>query len=336
MGLKPENVPQLTLNNGMKIPCIGVGTFGSDRVSPDDVAGAVAGALRCGYRLVDCAACYGNEKQIGQVFADAFKEGVCKREELFVMTKVWNDMHRQVEKSCDQSIADLQCDYLDILFIHWPFPNYHAPFCDVDSRNPDSKPFSIAEFMDTYRQIEALVKKGKVRAIGISNLTIPKLEQVIDLFEIKPVVCELELHPCFQQQELFDWLTAHDIQPVGFMPLGSPRRPERDIVAEDIEDMKEPELVAIAKAHGVHPAAICLKWAVQRGQLPIPFSVHNYEGNLECIAKDPLSDEEMKIIAGMEKNNRLVKGQVFLWPGAKDWHDLWDEDGFIVDCPDAK
>ena len=336
MGLKPENVPKITLNNGMQVPCVGIGTFGSDRVSAEDVSAAVAGAIRCGYRLVDCAACYGNEKEIGEVFKNAFDEGVVKREDLVIMTKVWNDMHRRVEESADKSISDLKCDYLDILFIHWPFPNYHAPFCDVDSRNPDSKPFSIAEFMDTYRQIEALVKKGKVRAIGISNLTIPKLEQVIDLFEIKPVVCELELHPCFQQQELFDWLTAHDIQPVGFMPLGSPRRPERDIVATDIEDMKEPELVEIAKAHGVHPASVCLKWAVQRGQLPIPFSVHNYEGNLKCITEDPLTDEEMKVIAGMEKNNRLVKGQVFLWPGANDWHDLWDEEGFIVDCPDAK
>ena len=165
--------------------------------------------------------------------------------------------------------------------------------------------------------------------------TIPKLEQVVDKFEIKPVLCEMELHPCFQQQELFDYLVAHDIQPVGFMPLGSPRRPERDIVATDIEDMKMPELVAIAKAHNVHPATICLKWAIQRGQLPIPFSVHNYEGNLECTVTEPLTDEEMATIATLERDNRLVKGQVFLWPGANDWHDLWDEGGFIVDCPDA-
>ena len=162
------------------------------------------------------------------------------------------------------------------------------------------------------------------------------MEQVLDLMEIKPVASETEFHPCFQQQEIFDYLVAHNIQPIGFMPLGSPRRPERDIVATDIEDMKEPALMEIAKAHGVHPASICLKWAVQRGQLPIPFSVHNYEGNLKCITEDPLTDEEMKVIAGMEKNNRLVKGQVFLWPGANDWHDLWDEEGFIVDCPDAK
>ena len=336
MSLKPEQVPQFTLNNGTKIPCIGLGTFGSDRVSAEDVANAVDGAIKVGYRLIDCASAYGNEKEIGEVLQKNFKDGTVKREDLIVMSKLWNDKHREVEASCDKTLKDLQLDYLDVYFIHWPFPNYHAPFCDVDARNPDSKPFSIAEFMDTYRQMEALVKKGKIRAIGISNLTIPKMEQVLDLMEIKPVACETEFHPCLQQQEIFDYLVAHGIQPIGFMPLGSPRRPERDIVETDIEDMKEPELVAIAKAHNCHPATICLKWAIQRGQLPIPFSIHNYEGNLESTVTEPLTDEEMKTIAGLEKNNRLVKGQVFLWPGAKDWHDLWDEDGFIVDCPDAK
>lgn len=335
MTIDPKTVPQVTLNNGDTMPCIGMGTFGSDRVSPEEVSGAVAGAIRAGYRMFDCAACYGNEKEIGKVFKEAFEEGVVERKDLYVMTKVWNDMHRDVEKSCRQSIEDLQCDYIDMFFIHWPFPNYHAPFCDVDSRNPESRPFSVAEFMDTYRQCEELVDKGLIRHIGISNMTIPKLEAVIDKFRIKPAACESEFHPCFQQQEIFDYLVAHDIQPVGYMPLGSPRRPERDIVPEDVADMEMPELREIAKAHGVHPAIICLKWAHQRGAIPIPFSVHNYAANLEAMVTEPLTEEEMKTIATLERNNRLVKGQVFLWPGAKDWHDLWDEDGIIVDCPDA-
>lgn len=335
MTIDPKTVPQVTLNNGDTVPCIGMGTFGSDRVSPEEVSGAVAGAIRAGYRMFDCAACYGNEKEIGKVFKEAFEEGVVERKDLYIMTKVWNDMHRDVEKSCRQSIEDLQCDYIDMFFIHWPFPNYHAPFCDVDSRNPESKPFSVAEFMDTYRQCEELVDKGLIRHIGISNMTIPKLEAVIDKFRIKPAACESEFHPCFQQQEIFDYLVAHDIQPVGYMPLGSPRRPERDIVPEDVADMEMPELREIAKAHGVHPAIICLKWAHQRGAIPIPFSVHNYAANLEAMVTEPLTEEEMKTIATLERNNRLVKGQVFLWPGAKDWHDLWDEDGIIVDCPDA-
>lgn len=330
-------IPKVTLNTGEQIPCIGMGTFGSDRFTPDQVSAAVAGAIRCGYRMFDCASCYQNEDQIGEVFAQAFKEGVVERKDLFIMTKVWNDQHREVAKALKKSIKDLQCDYADMYFIHWPFPNYHAPGCDVDSRNPDSKPFSVAEFMDTYRQCEALVREGLIRNIGISNMTIPKLEAVYDKFEIKPAACEMELHPCFQQQELFDWLVAHDIQPIGFMPLGSPQRPERDIVATDIADMKVPEIVEIAKKRGVHPAIICLKWAVRRGQIPIPFSVHEaeYTSNLAATVSDPLTDEEMQIISTLEKDNRLVKGQVFLWPGANDWHDLWDEDGKIVDCPDA-
>jgi hypothetical protein len=104
---------------------------------------------------------------------------------------------------------------------------------------------------------------------------------------------------------------------------------------EDIADMQMPELVAIAKAHNCHPAIICLKWALQRGQLPIPFSVHNYEANLRAAVTEKLTDDEMATIATLERNNRLVKGQVFLWPGANDWHDLWDEDGVIVSCTDC-
>jgi len=333
--IDPNRVPHFMLNSGASIPCIGMGTFGSDRVTPDEVAEAVAGGLKVGYRLFDCAACYGNEAQIGRVFRQAFDEGVVERKDLFIMTKVWNDMHRDVAASCKKSIEDLQCGYVDMLFIHWPFPNYHPPFCDVNTRNPDSKPFSVAEFVDTYRQIEKLVDQGLVRHIGVSNMTIPKLNAVLDKLRIKPAACESELHPCFQQQELFDYLVERDILPIGYMPLGSPRRPERDILPEDIADMQMAELVEIGKAHGCHPAIICLKWALQRGQLPIPFSVHNYEANLEAAVTEELTGEEMAVIATLERGNRLVKGQVFLWEGANDWHDLWDEDGEIVGCTDC-
>ncbi len=330
--INPADVPKVKLYTGEEVPCVGMGTFGSDRFTAEQVSNAVAGAIRCGYRMFDCAACYGNEDQIGEVFKAAFDEGVVERKELYIMTKVWNDMHERVEESCRKSIADLQCDYIDLFFIHWPFPNYHAPGCDVDSRNPDSKPFSVEEFMSTYRQCESLVEKGLIRHIGISNMTIPKLEAVLPLMKIKPVACEMELHVCFQQQELYDYLVSKDIQPIGFMPLGSPQRPERDMCPEDVADLQTPEMQEIAKAHGVHPALIALKWAHQRGQIPIPFSVHEveYVSNLKCLTEDPLTDEEMAKIATLERNNRLVKGQVFLWEGAEDWHDLWDEDGVIV------
>lgn len=330
--INPTLVPKVKLYTGEEIPCIGMGTFGSDRFSAEQVSAAVAGAIRCGYRMFDCAACYGNEDQIGKVFKDAFDEGVVERKELYIMTKVWNNMHERVEESCRKSIADLQCDYIDLFFIHWPFPNYHAPGCDVDSRNPDSKPFSVEEYINTYRQCESLVEKGLIKSIGLSNMTIPKLEATLPLMKIKPVACEMELHPCFQQQELFDYLVAHQIAPIGFMPIGSPTRPERDMMPEDVADIQLPEMKAIAAAHGIHPAVVALKWAVQRGQIPIPFSVfeNEYVSNLKCTTEDLLTDEEMAVIATLEKNNRLVKGQVFLWEGAGDWHDLWDEEGFIV------
>ena len=330
--IQPAMVPKVKLYTGEEIPCVGMGTFGSDRFTPEQVSNAVAGAIRCGYRMFDCAACYGNEDQIGEVFHAAFEEGVVERKDLFIMTKVWNDMHERVEESCRKSIQDLQCDYIDLFFIHWPFPNYHAPGCDVDSRNPDSRPFSVEEFMNTYRQCEELVKKGLIRHIGISNMTIPKMEAVLPLMEIKPAACESEMHVCFQQKEIFDYLMEHKIQPIGFMPLGSPQRPERDMCPEDVADLQTPEMQEIAKAHGCHPALIALKWAHQRGQIPIPFSVHEaeYVSNLKAMTEDPLTEEEMKTIETLERNNRLVKGQVFLWEGAKDWHDLWDEEGKIV------
>ena len=125
---------------------------------------------------------------------------------------------------------------------------------------------------------------------------------------------------------------AHNIQPIGYCPIGSPSRPERDRTAEDVADTQMPEIVEIAERHGVHPALICLKWAVQRGQIPIPFSVKEpqYISNLKCAVEDPLTDEEMDMIARADKNCRLIKGQVFLWPGASGWEDLWDLDGTIT------
>ena len=234
--------------------------------------------------------------------------------------------------ACAKTLKDLQLDYLDMYYVHWPFPNYHAPGCDVDSRNPDSKPFSVERFMKTWRQMERLVDMGLTKHIGMSNMTIPKLEAVLPLCRIKPAAIEMELHPCFQQPELFAYCKEKGIEPVGFCPIGSPARPERDKTPEDITDIELPEMKAIAEAHGVHPAVVCIKWAVQRGQAPIPFSTKekNYVKNLQCVTEDPLTEEEMKTIEGLDKNNRLIKGQVFLWPGANDWEDLWDLDGTIT------
>lgn len=319
-------VPVRKLYTGAVMPAVGLGTFGSDKYSPDQISEAVYGAVKAGYRMLDCASVYQNEAQIGEVLKKLFDDDIVKREELFITSKVWNDQHREVKKACQKSLSDLKLSYIDLYFVHWPFPNYHAPGCDGDSRNPDSKPFSVDEFMDTWKQCEELVDVGLVRAIGMSNMTVSKLEKVLPLCRIKPAALEMECHPSFQQQELFDYALSHDIVPIGFCPIGSPSRPERDRTAEDVADTELEEVVTVAKNHNIHPAVVCLKWAVQRGLCPIPFSVKEpqYISNLKCTTEDPLTDEEMELLRKAERNCRLVKGQVFLWPGANDWTQLWE------------
>ena len=332
--IDPQAVPKIRLATGQEIPCVGMGTFGSDHFNAEQISAAVSGAIRCGYRLFDCAAVYGNEAEIGEVFQRALDEGIVRREELFITSKVWNNMHGRgdVLLSAAQTLKDLRLDYIDAYFVHWPFANSHAPGCDGDSRNPDSTPFSAERYIATWRQMERLYDMGLVKNLGMSNMTIPKLKAVLPHCRVKPAMIEMELHPCFQQPELFRYCLEQGIQPIGFCPIGSPARPERDTTPEDKCDTRMPEMIRIAEKHNVHPAIICIKWAVQRGEIVIPFSVNetHYFDNLKCVTEDPLTEEEMAEIGALDDpNNRLIKGQVFLWPGAEDWRALWDLDGTI-------
>ena len=332
-GVDPARVPYQTLYTGARIPAVGIGTFGSDRFSGDEVAAAVLGAISVGYRHIDCAAVYGNEHLIGGSLKKAIAGGI-KREELFVTSKVWNNMHGDgdVLLSVAKTLRDLRLDYLDMFLVHWPFPNHHAHGVSVDSRDPNAVPYIHENYMKTWRQMERLVDMGLVKAIGTSNVSIAKLKLILRDARIKPAVNEMELHPHFQQPELFKFCVDNGIVPIGFSPIGSPNRPDRDKTDTDTVDVEDPVVVAIANRLGVHPALVCLKWAIQRGQVPIPFSIHrkNYLANLKCSTENLLTDEEMTAMAGIDKKCRLIKGQVFLWPTAKDWNDLWDESGMIA------
>jgi alcohol dehydrogenase (NADP+) len=332
-GVDPKKVPQRTLYTGAKMPAIGLGTFGSDRFSGEQVAEAVLGAAAVGYRHFDCASVYGNEHLIGQSFRTLLRGGL-KRDELWVTSKLWNDKHgeKDVGPSCEKSLKDLQLDYLDLYLVHWPLPNYHAPGCDVGSRSPDAKPYIHENYMKTWREMEKLVERGLVRHIGASNMTVPKLKRVLRDARIKPACNEMELHPHFQQPELFRFARTSGIQPIGFCPIGSPTRPDRDKTETDTVDIQDPVIVRIAKRLGVHPAVVCVKWAVQRGQIPIPFSIyrHEYLSNLRSTVGEPLTEAEMKEIAGIDRNCRLIKGQVFLWKDGQTWEDLWDPSGEIT------
>ncbi|WP_413112442.1 aldo/keto reductase [Thaumasiovibrio sp. DFM-14] len=326
-------VPTKTLHTGQKMPAVGLGTFGSDRFSPEEVSQAVYGAVKAGYRFLDCASIYGNEDQIGDVLQRAMAEFGLSREAFFINSKVWNDQHDDVINACKKTLQDLQVDYLDLYLIHWPFPNFHPIGCDGDSRSPDAQPYLHECFMNTWRQMEQLVDMGLVKAIGTSNMTVPKMKLLLRDAKIKPAVNEMECHPLFQQQALFDYLVENDIVPVGFCPIGSPTRPDRDKTEDDLVDIENPVIVSVAKRLGVHPAIVCIKWAVQRGHVPIPFSVQEdqYISNLQCVTENPLTDEELEELSKIDANNRLIKGQVFLWEGAQGWEDLWDLGGVITE-----
>jgi diketogulonate reductase-like aldo/keto reductase len=344
----PARVPRRRLATGAAMPAIGLGTFGSDHAPHEQVAEAVRFAATAGYRHFDCASVYGNEAHIGRVFEEMFQSGLDRpgldrpdlaratldRADLWITSKLWNDKHGEedVAASCEQSLADLRLDYLDLYLVHWPFPNHHPPHCDVSVRNPEAVPYIHENYMRTWRKMEELVDRGLVRHIGTSNMTIPKMKLLLEDARIRPAANEMELHPHFQQPEFVAYLREHRIEPIGYSPIGSPARPDRDRTPEDTSPVEDPVILRIAERLSVHPAVVCIKWAVQRGQTPIPFSTnrHNILANLRAVVSDPLTADEMKAIEGIDRNCRLIKGQVFLWKENQSWEDLWDLDGEIT------
>ena len=176
----PASTPQRRLYTGATMPAVGLGTFGSDARRRAEVAAAVNGAAAVGYRHFDCASVYGNEDAVGASLEAVQRSGI-RREELWITSKLWNDKHEpeDVIASCLKSLVDLRLDYLDLFLVHWPFPNYHPPGCDVTSRSPDAKPYIHENFLKTWRAMEELVDRKLVRHIGTSNMTIPKLKLVL-------------------------------------------------------------------------------------------------------------------------------------------------------------
>ena len=263
--IDPNLVPKKKLYTGATIPAIGLGTFSSERYNAMQVAESVKGAAAYGYRHFDCASVYNNEALIGEVLRNVMKGGI-KRTDLWVTSKLWNDKHAEADviPAFMKSLKDLQLEYLDLYLIHWPFPNFHAPGCDVTSRSPDAKPYIHENFMKTWRQLEKLVDDGLVRHIGTSNMTVPKLKLVLSDARIKPAANEMELHPHFQQPGLFQFVVENGILPIGYSPLGSPSRPDRDKTAADTVDMEDPVILEAAEKRGIHPSGICLKWPATR------------------------------------------------------------------------
>ncbi|KAH8890654.1 aldo/keto reductase [Thozetella sp. PMI_491] len=281
-----------TLSDGRSIPAVGLGTWLS---KPNEVKNAVEVALKAGYRHIDAAACYDNEKEVG----DGIKASGVDRKDIFLTSKLWNTHHKaeDVERAVDISLADLQTDYLDLYLIHWP-----VSF----RRTTDAERFPMRDdylvdvidipILETWKAMEALVKKGKIRSIGVSNFNAKNLETVLTAAEIKPVVNQVELHPYFQQQELFDFCKEKNVLLEAYSPLGNN-------IYNLPMGLDDPTIKSIAADLGKTPVQVILSWIVQRGIVVLTKSVtpSRIEQNLQV---SELPAEVMEKIKTVDRNSR--------------------------------
>jgi alcohol dehydrogenase (NADP+) len=273
------------------MPLIGFGTY---KVSKVDSIGS---ALEAGYRHFDCASVYGNEALVGEGLHPFISGG--KRSELFITSKVWNDAHRPdaLRASCEKSIADLQCQYLDLYLMHWP-----------DAWEPGSgtpgKPDTTVSIQQTWQAMESLVDAGLVKHIGVSNFSLKQVEEVLEHARIKPVVNQIELHPLLAQRKLVGVCFRKGVHSVAFSPLG-----------HSAPDLLQNEVVQqVAKQVGKTPAQVCLKWNIQRGVAVIPRSQNpeNIRANLEGMFDWALPEDVKAQLDALDCGKRTVNN---------DWHD---------------
>ena len=301
----------LTLQDGTRFPAFGLGTWKS---APGEVYDAVRWALEAGYRHVDCAAIYGNEAEVGQAFQDAFEAGDCKREELWVTSKLWNDCHRKehVRPALEKTLADLRLDYLDLYLIHWPIAFRHGV----------SFPESPGEFLtleeapleQTWEAMAACKDAGLTRQIGVSNMGPSRIEALSQVGPT-PAVNQVECHPHLQQRDLLDFCASRNIAVTAYSPLGSTDRAQRKDDEPPLLD--HPTLVDIATDTGATVAQVLIAWALHRGTAVIPKSVdkRRIEENLQALSVE-LSPAHLDAIAALDKGYRYLDGEFFARNGS--------------------
>ncbi|QRW05233.1 aldo/keto reductase family protein [Ceratobasidium sp. AG-Ba] len=301
-----SNVPLVKLNNGVEIPAIGLGTWQS---KPEEVVNAVAHALKNGYRHIDCAFAYGNEAQVGE----GIKKSGVARSEIFITSKVWSTYHRRVEESLNLTLKALGTDYLDLLLMHWPVPlnkdGNHPLFPTLPDGTRDvDKEWTIAQ---TWAQLEAVLASGKVRAIGVSNCSELKLNEILPTAKIVPAVNQLELHPYNPQLKLAEFCKSKGIKLEAYSPLGSTGSPM----------LQDEDILAIAKKHGTSAAAVLIGYHVAKGHIVLPKSVtpERIDSNLKAAPLDASDVEKLDSLAAAGKQQRFIKPA---WPivlGFEDW-----------------
>ncbi len=255
----------VTLNNGVKMPMAGIGTF---LLTPDEAEASVLSALQCGYRLIDTANAYLNEKAVGR----AMKASGLLREEIFLETKLWPAFYEQ-EDAVEKTLERLGTDYIDLLLIHQPSGNYIAG----------------------YKQMEKAYKAGKVRAIGLSNFTPAMIQEILDVCEVKPAVLQTEVHPYSQEKELKAFLDKEGIVIQAWYPLGH----------GDKALIEEPLFTELGKKYGKSNAQIILRWHIQAGNIVIPGSKNpaHIKDNFDLF-NFALTGEEMEKVAAMDQQKR--------------------------------
>ena len=274
----------VTLNTDYKMPVIGLGTWKS---AEEKIYQAVRWAIKAGYQHVDCAAVYGNEETVGQALHDAVAEGDIERKNLFVTSKLWNTAHKpaDVRPALEQSLKDLQTDYLDLYLIHWPI-----------AEDPLSGEALDIPQEETWAEMEKAQKDGLVRSIGVSNFTQTKLKDLMDKAEIMPAVNQVEIHPYLAQNDLVEFCRENQIVVTAYAPLGSGDRPDT------MKEAGEPSLLAdqvvadIAKKNSATPAQVLIAWGLTRGLVEIPKSVQfdRIEENLGALNVTLDDDDMMK------------------------------------------
>ncbi|NP_001153411.1 aldo-keto reductase-like [Nasonia vitripennis] len=264
------NVPKIKFYNGNEIPAFGLGTWKS---KPGEVTQAVKDAIDIGYRHLDCAHVYGNEKEVGAAIAAKIAEGVIKREDLFITSKLWNTYHKTelVEVNLRKSLTDLGVEYLDLYLIHWPMAYKDGP--NNFPQTPEGKPLLDVDvdYLDTWKGMEAVLAKGLVKNIGVSNFNSEQIDRLIKNSKVKPVTNQIECHPYLNQRKLSDFCKQRDIVITAYSPLGSPDRPWAK--PEDPKLMDDKKLIELSKKYNKSPAQVLIRYQLDRGHVVIPKSV---------------------------------------------------------------